>query len=79
MASNALTTAGRFRFVASDRTGRPWTTLPADRGVRMSGSGSLALSHPSMIKAAQISAPAHTTVMMPASPNRCQGRPSTRA
>lgn len=27
MASNALTTAGRFRFVASDRTGRPWITL----------------------------------------------------
>ena len=40
MASNALPTAGRFRFVASDRTGRPWTTLPADRGVRISGSGS---------------------------------------
>ena len=28
------------RFVASDRTARPWTTLPADRGVRDSGSGS---------------------------------------
>ena len=27
MSGTALPTAGRFRFVASDRTGRPWITL----------------------------------------------------
>ena len=30
-----------FRFVASDRTGRPWITLFAPRGVRRKGTGSL--------------------------------------
>ena len=36
----ALPTAGRFRFVASDRTGRPWITLFVLRGVHQTGSGS---------------------------------------
>jgi hypothetical protein len=33
MRGTALPTDGRFRFVASDRTGRPWITLIALRGV----------------------------------------------
>ena len=41
MSSTALPTAGRFRFVASDRTGRPWITLFVLRGVHQTGSGSL--------------------------------------
>ena len=41
MSGTALPTAGRFRFVASDRTGRPWITLIALRGVHASGTGSL--------------------------------------
>ena len=40
MSGTALPTAGRFRFVASDRTGRPWITLFELRGVRQTGSGS---------------------------------------
>jgi hypothetical protein len=54
MSGTALPTAGRFRFVASDRTGtgRPWITLFVLRGVHVTGSGSahatiiwVALSH----------------------------------
>jgi hypothetical protein len=41
MSGTALPTAGRFRFVASDRTGRPWITLFALRGVHQTGSGSV--------------------------------------
>jgi hypothetical protein len=41
MSCTALPTDGRFRFVASDRTGRPWITLIALRGVHASGTGSL--------------------------------------
>ena len=41
MSGTALPTAGRFRFVASDRTGRPWITLFVLRGVHQTGSGSL--------------------------------------
>jgi hypothetical protein len=37
----ALPTAGRFRFVASDRTSRPWITLFVLRGVHVTGSSSL--------------------------------------
>jgi hypothetical protein len=33
VSGTALPTAGRFRFVASDRTGRPWITLIELRGV----------------------------------------------
>ena len=40
MSSTALPTAGRFRFVASDRTSRPWITLLALRGVHITGAGS---------------------------------------
>ena len=35
----ASPTAGRPRFVASDRPGRPWTTLAALRGVHSMGTG----------------------------------------
>ena len=38
MRGTALPTAGRFRFVASDRTGHPWTTLFVLRGVHQPGS-----------------------------------------
>jgi hypothetical protein len=42
MNATALSTDGRSRFVASDRTGRPWTTLAAVRSTRMAtGSTSL--------------------------------------
>ncbi len=41
MSGNALPTDGRFRFVASDRTGRPWITLFVLRGVHAMGTGSL--------------------------------------
>ncbi len=44
MSGTALPTAGRFRFVASDRTGRPWITLFALRGVHQTGSGSLSMA-----------------------------------
>ena len=40
MSGTALPTDVRFRFVASDRTGRPWITLIALRGVHVTGSGS---------------------------------------
>ena len=40
MANNAFPTAGRFRYVASDRTDRPWITLRANRGVRSLGTSS---------------------------------------
>ena len=40
MSGNALSTDGRFRFVASDQTGRPWITLFVLRGVRVMGTGS---------------------------------------
>jgi hypothetical protein len=40
MSGTALPTAGRFRFVASDRTSRPWITLFVLRGVHLTGSGS---------------------------------------
>ena len=40
MSGTALPTDGRFRFVTSDRTGRPWITLFALRGVHQTGSGS---------------------------------------
>ena len=40
MSGTALPTAGRFRFVASDRTSRPWITLFVLRGVHVTGSGS---------------------------------------
>ena len=40
MSGTALPTAGRFRFVASDRTGRPRISLFALRGVHQTGSGS---------------------------------------
>ena len=40
MSGNALPTDGRFRFVASDRTGRPWITLFVLRGVHVMGTGS---------------------------------------
>ncbi len=40
MSGTALPTAGRFRFVASDRTGRPWITLLVLRGVHQTGTGS---------------------------------------
>ena len=43
MSGTALPTDGRFRFVASDRTGRPWITLFALRGVHQTGSGSALL------------------------------------
>ena len=33
VSGTALPTDGRFRFVASDRTGRPWITLIVLRGV----------------------------------------------
>ncbi len=33
MSGTALPTAGRFGFVASDQTGRPWITLIVLRGV----------------------------------------------
>ncbi len=41
VSTDALPTAGRFRFVASDRTGRPRITLFALRGVHQTGSGSI--------------------------------------
>ena len=41
MSGTALPTDGRSRFVASDRTGRPWITLIVLRGVHESGTGSL--------------------------------------
>ena len=44
MRGTALPTDGRFRFVASDRTGRPWITLIVLRGVHGTGSGSRAPS-----------------------------------
>jgi len=40
MRGTALPTDGRFRFVASDRTGRPWITLIVLRGVHQTGTGS---------------------------------------
>ena len=40
MSGTALPTAGRFRFVASDRTSRPWIKLFVLRGVHQTGSGS---------------------------------------
>ena len=40
MSGTALPTDGRSRFVASDRTGRPWITLIVLRGVHESGTGS---------------------------------------
>ena len=40
MSGNALSTDGRFRFVASDQTGRPWITLFVLRGVHVMGTGS---------------------------------------
>jgi len=42
MRGTALPTDGRFRFVASDRTGRPWITLIVLRGVHQTGTGSSA-------------------------------------
>ena len=44
MSGNALSTDGRFRFVASDRTGRPWITLFVLRGVHVMGTGSVCQS-----------------------------------
>ena len=41
MANNAFPTAGRFRYVAGDRTDRPWITLRANRGVRSLGTSSV--------------------------------------
>ncbi len=47
MSGNALPTDGRFRFVASDRTGRPWITLFVLRGVHAMGTGSATpVGHP---------------------------------
>ena len=43
MSGSALPTDGRFRFVASDRTSRPWITLFVLRGVHVTGSGSFLL------------------------------------
>ena len=40
------------RFVASDRTGRPWTTLIGDRGVHQTGTGSPNREPPSIRKEA---------------------------
>ena len=40
VANNAFPTAGRFRYVAGDRTDRPWITLRANRGVRSLGTSS---------------------------------------
>ena len=40
MNGTALATAGRFGFVASDQTGRPWITLIVLRGVHQTGAGS---------------------------------------
>lgn len=39
--STALRAAGRFRFVASDRTGLPWITLFVILGVHVTVSGSI--------------------------------------
>ena len=44
VANNAFPTAGRFRYVAGDRTDRPWITLRANRGVRSLGTSSHLLS-----------------------------------
>ena len=41
MRGTALPTDGRSRFVASDRTGRPWITLIVLRGVHQTGTGSM--------------------------------------
>ena len=51
MSGTALPTDGRFRFVASDRTGRPWITLIALRGVHESGTGSHSPMDPSYCEA----------------------------
>ena len=37
MMNTELSTAGRSRFVASDRTGRPWTTLALTLGRPLNG------------------------------------------
>ena len=50
MSGTALPTAGRFRFVASDRTGRPWITLFVLRGVHQTGSGSLGYLTPAQFE-----------------------------